>query len=83
MRFALIALLLSATPALSSSDEAWTEFRAQVEAACRALATPDADIDVNPFGSESYGVALVTMDQDRAVCIYDKVAQTAELTAPF
>ena len=43
---------------------------------------------MNPFGSESYGAALVTVtlkdsSADRMICVYDKQAKTAELTAPF
>ena len=92
---ALIAVPLAvaaALPALSSSEDAWAEFRTAVEAECGKLVEAPADsttaIEVNPFGSESYGAALVTVDygdagQDRQVCIFDKQAETAELTAPF
>jgi hypothetical protein len=44
-------------------------------------------IEVIPFGSPSYGVALVDLvtasGTDRMVCIFDKHNRTAELTAPF
>ncbi len=33
----IVCLALLATPALASSDDAWTEFRVAVETACRAL----------------------------------------------
>ena len=81
---------LAASPALASSDEAWAEFRADVEKACTALAPTDGEtaIEVNPFGSDSYGAALLITtlpdgSADRYVCVYDKQAKTAELTAPF
>jgi hypothetical protein len=80
---------LAAPQAFASSDEAWAVFRAEVEAACRALVTEPGEvaIEVNPFGSQSYGVALVRLTtatgEDRMVCIYDKAARIAELTAPF
>lgn len=80
---------LAATGAAASTDEAWAEFRTAVAAACTALVTePGAlTVEINPFGSESYGAALVTLatpaGTDRMVCIYDKRAKTAELTAPF
>ena len=80
---------LVATPALAATDEAWDEFRTEVEAACRALVTDPGEvtIEVNPFGSESYGAAIVTLrtpdGEDRMVCIYDKAAGVAELTTPF
>lgn len=93
LTFAAILLALSLPAvALASSDEAWEEFRAEVDTACRAL-IPDeggeAVIEVNPFGSESYGAALIinTLPNgdgaDRYVCIFDKKAKTAEITAPF
>lgn len=90
--FAAPLAIVAAGPALSSSEEAWAEFRASVEAECGKLveAPPDAstEIEVNPFGSESYGAALVTVtladgSADRMICVYDKQARTAELTAPF
>ena len=85
----LVALALLAGPALASSEEAWEAFRADVLAKCRVL-VPQADrvtVEVNPFGSDRFGVALVTLQAqggvERMVCIYDKQAQTAELTTPF
>ncbi|WBU61497.1 hypothetical protein [Paracoccus albus] len=92
---AALGLMLGAgasVPAFSSSEDAWAEFRATVETACAELVqAPESagtEIEVNPFGSETYGVALisVTLDDgavDRMVCIYDKQAKTAEITAPF
>lgn len=85
----LVALLPATTSA--SSDEAWEDFRAAVEQSCRALVQAPTDatvaIEVNPFGSESYGAALVTVGtkegKDRMVCIYGKDSGKAELTAPF
>ena len=81
-----------ATPALASSDDAWATFRTDVQAACAQMTdVPEgasASYAVNPFGSESYGAALVTVTlkdgtADRMVCIYDKQNKTAEMTAPF
>lgn len=90
MRLPVMLLALIATPALASSDAAWEEFRADVEQACTALAPTEGEtaIEINPFGSESYGAALLITTlpdggADRYVCIYDKQAKTAELTAPF
>ncbi|MDT1061763.1 hypothetical protein RM190_07825 [Paracoccus sp. CPCC 101403] len=86
----LLVATLAATPALASSEEAWTEFRAEVEKACTALAPTEGEtaMEVNPFGSESYGAALLITTladggADRYVCIYDKQTKKAELTAPF
>ncbi len=92
--FLPLSLGLIAAPMLghAASDDAWSEFRENVETACLALVqapeTAQITIEVNPFGSETYGAALVTVDygdagQDRQICIFDKQAKTAELTAPF
>ena len=76
----------------ASSDEAWEEFRKQVRESCAELAgTPEGAelaIEVNPFGSESYGLAQVTLtyaenQQDRMICVMDKVTGKAELSGPF
>lgn len=92
MRFSLtlLALLASATTVSASSDEAWTEFRKEVNDACAALAPKEGEtmIEVNPFGSENYGAALIVHtvnddSADRYVCIFDKKTKKAELTAPF
>lgn len=90
LMLALAALPISAPSAFASTDEAWAEFRVEVEKACTALAPAEGEtaIEINPFGSEHYGAALlITTVQDgsadRYVCIYDKQAKTAELTAPF
>ena len=86
----LAVIVLSTSPARASSDDAWVLFRTEVEAACRALVQGPDDIvvEVNPFGSQSYGAAIVTATgegsgADRMICIYDKVAKTAELTTPY
>lgn len=92
MKQALAGLfLILPLAAWGSSDEAWEEFRASVEESCRSLveAAPDAavTVEVNSFGSESYGAALISVGegetQERMICIYDKQAKTAEVTAPF
>lgn len=89
---ALPLAVVAALPALSSSEAAWEEFRTTVETECTKLVeTPDgatSKVEVNPFGSESYGVAMVTLTledgtADRMACVYDKQEKTAELTAPF
>lgn len=89
---ALPLAVIAALPAFSSSEDAWDEFRAAVEAECGKLVElPEGattEIEVNPFGSEQFGAAIVTVTLaddtvDRMICIYDKQAKTAELTAPF
>ena len=86
-----IALLLGtlALPAAADSPDAWEAFRAEVGTACTALVTQTGTVtvEVNPFGSESYGAAIVTVSgdrgSDRMICIFDKSTRKAELTAPF
>lgn len=92
--FCLIAAAIAGLPCagLASSEEAWEEFRAQVRAACLALveAPEDAEIgiEVNPFGSDHYGAAIVSVTPaggaaERMICIRAKTGGAAELTAPF
>ena len=87
------ALALAASPALASSDDAWSAFRADVETAC--LKAVDARVTkpkivVDPFGTEHYGVAVITgkakgsaSEQISLVCVYDKSAKTAEASEGF
>lgn len=89
----LMAIMAITAPvsAYASSDEAWEEFRAEVRDACEAATgapeNAEVAIEVNPFGSEHYGAAVVTVTQaageDRMICIFDKAKKGAELTAPF
>jgi hypothetical protein len=87
-RLAFLLCMLG-LPAAADSAGAWEAFRAEVAAACTALVTQEGTItvDVNPFGSESYGAAIVTVTadwgSDRMICIFDKASRAAELTAPF
>lgn len=96
MRSALLSATLLAAlvagAAHGDSPESWDSFRAEMDATCRALATAqagkgEAAVEVNPFGSESYGVALVTLTTpsgtDRMACVLDKRTRRAELTAAF
>ena len=82
-------VLLAAAPAAASSSDAWAEFRAQVETSCRALVNQPGSVavEVNPFGSERYGVAILTIanggTSERLACIFDKATEAAELTGPF
>jgi len=85
---ALITLL--ALPAAASSDDAWEAFRTEVDSACRALLTDPGEplVEVEPFGSASYGVALITLalpegGSERYACIFDKHSRAAELAGPF
>ena len=78
-----------AGPALAASEDAWEAFRADVAAKCLTAAGPlfeTATATVDPFGSESYGLALVTGPAKgatattvSAICVYDKQAKTVEI----
>jgi hypothetical protein len=86
-RALVAALLFATTPALASSEDAWKEFGENVQTSCaKAVAgrLRDTKIDVDPFGSDSYGVAIargVSTDAKapRAiVCIFDKRSKAVE-----
>ena len=90
MAAALIAVAGAvAGPALAASDDAWEAFRADVSTKCLAAAEPlfeTAEATVDPFGSASYGLALVTGPAKgatettiSAICVYDKQAKTVEI----
>lgn len=91
LRLVLASVLLSLPTgfaALASSDDAWEEFAKDVAAKCTALAEGRIEqpkVVVDPFGTESYGVAILTgkaVGADAVVssiCVYDKKTQTAEI----
>jgi hypothetical protein len=88
----LVGIILSLLPVVESyaaSPEAWEEFRIDVERACLALAVSldRPKVIVNPFGTESYGVAMLIGDEkgggETYACVYEKRTKRAELSAPF
>jgi len=90
-RSAAIALLIAGllpTLAFASSDDAWEAMRADVsskclDAAAGSIEAPQAVVD--PFGSESFGLALVSGKQKGAegkisqICVYNKQTKAVEL----
>jgi hypothetical protein len=85
---AAVLMVLAGGSALAASDDAWEAFRKEVESACLAAAEPlfEAPVArVDPFGSESYGLALVTgkargADVDiAAICVFDKQSKAVEI----
>ena len=87
-RTCLAAAMIAATalPATASSDAAWEEFRARMKSECQTLAEAelnDVSVRVDPFGSESYGMALVTGHQGETpvqrICVMDKQSRKVEL----
>ncbi|MGK6315327.1 hypothetical protein [Neorhizobium sp. DT-125] len=86
----LAAALVSAgvTTVQAASDDAWAEFRTEVADACVAAAKgliENGKALVDPFGSENYGLAVVSgkaVGADAtisAICVFDKKAKTAEI----
>ncbi len=83
------AVAFAASAASASSDDAWAEFRIEVETKCEQAAQgvlKNPEIVVDPFGTESYGVAVLFgpevggSDAERMlVCVFDKKARTAEV----
>ncbi|MBX4937718.1 hypothetical protein [Rhizobium binae] len=81
------ALLCPAAAAQASSEQAWKELAADVDAKCRqaavAIEKPAAAVD--PFGTWRYGLALVTGKPKGAnglvaqICVYDKQNKTVEI----
>jgi len=79
---------IATLPAFASSPGAWDAFRQEVAAACIAAAAPlieNAEADVDPFGSESYGLALVhgkakgAGNEIRVICVFGKKTKAVEL----
>ncbi len=87
---AVVTVTFSPAMLKGSSGEAWEEFRADVARACKKLAPPELknpSIAVDEYGSESYGIAILTGTQDGAhaayVCVYHKQSRKAELSGPI
>lgn len=90
--FPLATLLLTSAcltaPALASSDDGWEAFRQDVMTKCTALAAgliEQPKVVVDPFGTESFGAAILSGKAAgadatvSAICIYDKKSKTAEI----
>lgn len=85
-----LAALISAgvTTAHAASDDAWSEFRTEVGKACVSAAkglVENGEALVDPFGSESYGLAVVSGKAVgakvtiSAICVFDKKTKKAEI----
>jgi hypothetical protein len=89
--FVALILLVCATSAVTAqaaSDDAWTTFQADVGKACVAASKDlieNGRAVVDPFGSQSYGLAVVTGKAKGAkvristICAYDKKTKKAEV----
>jgi len=89
LKFASI-LAFAALPmgmAHAASGDAWAEFATEVEQNCIEASTDfftDATAVVDPFGSESYGLAIVSGETPAGttaslICVFDKQAKTVEI----
>jgi hypothetical protein len=85
---ALLAAMMATGPAMASSDEAWETFRETVSTACLAAAAPLLDgamATVDPFGSEHFGLAVLSGREPggtvmrSVICAYDKATGRAEV----
>lgn len=88
----LLAFILGVQYVQASSGEAWEEFQQDVERACRAATQGVIDaqvVQVDPYGSESYGFAVLVGPETGAstlrlvVCAYDKTTKAAEISGTF
>ncbi|MBZ7920840.1 hypothetical protein LAC81_03430 [Ensifer adhaerens] len=81
------AAALFASNAAASSGDAWEAFRTEVSKKCLSAATSleKASAVVDPFGSKSFGLALVigtpkgSKTAVTQICVYDKHKKTVEL----
>ena len=79
--------ILPALPAMAASDDAWAQFAAEVEQGCLTATRgmlENATATVDPFGSESYGLAIVSGEvgegQPAAVlCVFDKQSKAVQV----
>lgn len=74
--------------ALAANDAAWEEFRNEVAAKCLVAGEElfeAAVAEVDPFGSEHYGLALLhgkargAEVEIRAICVFDKRSKAVEI----
>lgn len=88
----LLAGLFGMHNAYASSSGAWEEFQKDVHDSCVAASQGAMNVmrvEVDPYGSESYGFAVLfgfqsgDPKQRILVCAYSKRDQTAEVSAPF
>ena len=84
--------LLSAQYAQGSSSDEWEKFQQDVQKACLAASEgvlQVTNIQVDPYGSESYGFALLsgvengTSNERLVACAYGKRSQIAEISGLF
>ena len=83
----LVFTLAGVVGATAASGDAWAEFATAVEKGCldaTASFFSDARAVVDPFGSESYGLAIVTGETPAGttasiVCVFNKQTEAIEI----
>jgi len=89
----LLGACLLATPVGASSDDAWQAMRDKLRQGCLAQAKTmglgQVDVAVDPFGSESYALAILTRQPSAkqrgkrpsvaSVCLMDKASGRIEI----
>jgi hypothetical protein len=89
LRLSLIAAAAAAVvalsgPALASSPDAWADFRIEVRDTCLAAAKAQGmtspEVIVHPFGTASYGIAVLREGDDKRICVFNKATKAVELT---
>lgn len=87
-QFAVAAITLATIGnAMAASGDAWAEFAAEVEQACLGATEgvfAEATAVVDPFGSESYGLAIVSGTFPSGgtasiICVFDKATQAVQI----
>ena len=87
-RLVLVFLaFLFTMPAFAASDDAWAEFAADVERSCLQATSAllrNAQVIVDPFGSESYGLAMVRGEVGEGqvatvICVFDKQTKAVQI----
>jgi seryl-tRNA(Sec) selenium transferase len=89
----LVLGLAGTSSAQASSEDAWSGFQAEVSKACLAAAAgliEKGKVLTDPYGSEHYGLAIVTGTAKGAktkgakttistICVFDKKTRQAEI----
>lgn len=83
----LATTLVTITGVSASSEDAWATFAAEVEQGCLAATSSfftEATATVDPFGSENYGLAIVSGltpagTTASTICVFDKQTKAVEI----
>jgi hypothetical protein len=91
LSFAL-TLVFAGAPAKASSDDAWADFAKEVERKCLSAVKGTIEVPkivIDPFGSETFGLALVSGNAKgmkariSQICVMNKRTKAVELSGEF